>query len=344
MKQICHLMAALMLLLTFAGCTDKAKQQREKEIQASKVFPIHRFEQILFSAPKEGFKDSLLVTYEDYKHMYNVELSDVDYLSVVYDFAQDTVMRETYHRVVKRYSDLGWLSAALHRGFDTLIRHYPRLQVPKIYSLIVGPNDFSAAYADRVVTTSEFLAFSIDLYAVKQLSDLPYYNHYPRYMQTILDSIYLPVDIFSTYLRQELLSHSDATFFTATSFLEDIIHRGKLLYAVQQCLPDYPEYALLRYTSEQWQWCKENEYAFWGYLLKNKMLYEPDFSKYKTFIQEGGTTNGLEGSPARLGEYLGLKIVQAYAQRNKSSFKEILEIQDYKKLFTEANYKPANHR
>lgn len=343
MRKIFHAAIALLLVMGFWGCNDKKEQQREKEVQAAKEFPIHRFEQILFTAPQKGFKDSLLVSYEDYKYMYNTDLNDEAYLSVVYRFSHDSTMRETYRRVMKRYPDLGWLSLALQKGFDTLTHYYSQLRVPKVYSLIVGPNDFAAAYANRVVTSSDYLAFSIDLYAINKLSDLPYYDYYPRYMQTVLDSLYLPPDILSTYIYQEIMPRQRQDFFTAASFLDEIINRGKLLYAVQQCLPDYPEYSLLRYTPEQWEWCRKNENSFWSYLLKNKMLYETDFSKYKTFIQEGGTTRGLEGSPARLGDYLGLKIVQAYAERNKATLKKILETQDHTKLFTESNYKPKNH-
>lgn len=343
MEKIFHAAIALLLIIGFFGCNDKVKQQREKEMQAAKEFPIYRFEQILFTAPQQGFKDSLMASYKEYEHMYNTDLNDEPYLSVVYQFSHDSIMRETYRRVMQRYPELNWLSLALQKGFDTLTHYYSNLHVPKVYSLIVGPNDFAAAYANRVVTSTEYLAFSIDLYALNNLSDLPYYDYYPRYMQTMLDSVYLPADILSTYIYQEIMSRQSQDVFAANSFLDEVIKRGKLLYAVQQCLPDYPEYALLRYTPDQWEWCRKNENSFWSYLLKNKMLYETDFSKYKTFVQEGGSTRGLEGSPARLGDYLGLKIVQSYAERNKATIKEILEMQDHAKLFTESNYKPENY-
>ena len=250
-------------------------------------------------------------------------------------------MEEELRDLLLSIPNLDWVGDDITQGFARLKTYYPELPIPNLYTLIIGPDDFSYAYNSRIIATRDFISIAIDLYSIKSFGEKHYYSYFPKYMQNVLDSNYLTPDVFYTYLREvatievPLVEENPSP-----SLLEIMVERGKYLYAVKELLPSYELKDVLRYSQEEMKWAQENEYNIWSYLTQNRLLFEKDRTKYMGFITEGPTTRGIPNSPSRLGEYIGYKIVERYMEKNKLGIKELLETIDMEKILKDSGYKP----
>jgi len=96
------------------------------------------------------------------------------------------------------------------------------------------------------------------------------------------------------------------------------------------------------YTAEKYKWCQDNEKEIWSFLLNQDLLFSKDKSIIMKFIQESPTIQGFpKGSPGRIGQYMGLRIIESYARKHPDkNLKEIIQEEDYAVLFNQSGYKP----
>ena len=87
------------------------------------------------------------------------------------------------------------------------------------------------------------------------------------YIAQELDKKYLPVDVALSFAEAIIPSSRN------TTFLDAMIHEGKVLYLAHKFLPTVSEEDLLKYTSEKYQWTEENEAQIWPYFIENQLLY-----------------------------------------------------------------------
>ena len=87
-------------------------------------------------------------------------------------------------------------------------------------------------------------------------------------------------------------------------------------------------------------WVEKKEYNIWGFIIQNQLLYSKDRTQYMHMITEGPTTKGLNGSPSRLGDYIGYKIVEKYMKGSNKSLKEMFETKDANQILKESSYRP----
>lgn len=328
--------------ILFASCGKKEKETLVDPSSGKQItMNVNRFEDIIFAQNQKDYKAFLQANYEAYKPLFKTTLDNPPYFEMVKDFASDPVLISAYKIVKKRYPNLNWVSNGVTSAFANLLKEYPKTKIPKLYSMMFGPAEFSYSYASRVIAQKDFIAFSIDLYSINILPDYQKYAQFPKYMITILDSAYIVPDIMNTYLRNVTTYNIPLMEENPEASLCDIIvERGKYLYAVKQLLPDCSMSSIFRYTKEQMEWTEKSEYGIWGYIIQNNLLYSNERTKYMHLINDGPTTKGINGSPSRLGDYIGYKIVEKYMKENKKSLKELLETKDAKEILRKSGYKP----
>ncbi len=139
-----------------------------------------------------------------------------------------------------------------------------------------------------------------------------------------MDRQFLETDVITGWIETNIVDEATGTL------AEQMVRWGKILYLTEAAFPDKEQYLILRYSAEQYQWAAENEFAFWDYLVKEKMLFEENERNAMNFLNPGPTTSGLpmEGSPDRLGRYLGWRMVHSYMKKNETSPEELLKV-DY---------------
>jgi len=157
------------------------------------------------------------------------------------------------------------------------------------------------------------------------------------YIAQELDKKYLPVDVALSFAEAIIPSSRN------TTFLDAMIHEGKVLYLAHKFLPTVSEEDLLKYTSEKYQWTEENEAQIWRYFIENQLLYSTDRKILTRFIDMAPFSKFYleldNQSPGGVGRYIGLRIVTQYMEKHPDALQK-LGIIPTEELFKEANYKP----
>lgn len=336
----------LLLCTMIASSCSKRETQSDKTLfgdnkTEEEQISIHRFEQALFAPSKQTTEQHLLSIEQDFKPMFAASLSDKQYMAVVKAFVEDAEMKKVYNIVKRCYPDMKFLETALAQALPKIRKIRQDTCKTNIYTLIIGPAEYSFAYQNRILVYPAFSTISIDAYCMDSLSEHPYYKSMPKYLQTCLTKDNIAPDYIRTYLQEITFKdiplqnqNPDATL------LDCIIDDGKYSYAVAALLPKTPLHNILRYTEEQQKWVEDNEYNIWSYIIQNKLLYNKDRTKYLSLIAEGPTTKGIADSPSRIGNYIGYKIVQAYMEKNPITLDSLFRTNKSELILKESEYKP----
>lgn len=113
---------------------------------------------------------------------------------------------------------------------------------------------------------------------------------------------------------------------------------------MEQLLPKKEAYQLLKYPQEKYEWAEANEAQIWRYFIENQLLYQTDKKLLNRFLSPAPFSKFyLEldtESPAQIGRFVGLKIVQSFAKKHaEKSLTEIMATKP-EDLFKQSSYKP----
>ena len=129
---------------------------------------------------------------------------------------------------------------------------------------------------------------------------------------------------------------------SATSLLDNMVEKGKMMYLVDAMLPDTPDSLKIGYTETQLEWCEANEPAMWTYLIEQKMLYSTKRMDIVRYINDAPSTSGFPvESPGRSGVWIGWQIVRQYMKKHPDiTLSELMSNKDYQKILNESEYDP----
>ncbi len=343
MKQ--RLILLLLGICFLTGCKNGEKQKEEQLFGEGKTenerIEIKRFDLALFSYGNKPLEEHLRGLEKDFAPMFAAPLSDKDYLNMVKAFVSDAEMKNAAGIVAKTYPDLKFLEDELSEALGRIRKIRPDSTKTNIYTLIVGPSEYSFAYRNRILVYPEFSSISLDAYSIAALSENPYYKSMPQYLRTCLTRENIAPDYVRTYLQE--ITFRDVPLQSQNpeaTLLDCIVDEGKYIYAVEALLPKSSLAAIQRYTPEQQKWVEENEYQIWTYIIQNQLLYNKDRTKYLSLIAEGPTTKGVANSPARIGNYIGYKIIRSFMDENSVSLDSLFKIEDAEQLLKLSKYKP----
>jgi hypothetical protein len=335
-------MICFLCILALVGCNkDKAKlidKSTGKEVQMK----VLRFEDVLFKQGQKDYRAYLMSNYNDYSPLFNTTLDNSAYYNQICQFVSDKEMQKTYQIVKKRYPSLDWVGQGVTSAFGFLQKDYPDIKIPKLYSLIIGPMDYNYAYEGKIVAQKGFIAFAIDIYSVSSLQKNRYYAQYPKYIQAMCDSAFIVSDIMSAYLKTVMFSNqADIEYNPSSTFCDIMIERGKFLYMLERIMPSCPLSNIFRYSPDQMDWVQKNEKKIWNFILSNDLLYNKNRMDYMILTGEGPSTKGIDGSPARLADYIGYCIVKKYMKENNVTPTQLFQMQDSKIILNKSKYKPS---
>ena len=166
----------------------------------------------------------------------------------------------------------------------------------------------------------------------------PFYQDMQHYISTELDKKYLVVDVADAF-AEKLVPHG-----VHLSFLDNMIYEGKKLYLEQQLLPKKSTADLLRYTDQQYAWAEANEPEIWRYFIEKELLYQTDKKLLTRFLYPAPFSKFYleldNESPGQIAKFIGLRIVQAYAENHKEESLVKILAMNPDTLFKQSQYKP----
>ncbi len=331
-----HALAAVSILfITIVSCKSPSSKKNEK-VRTLKL-DFSRFEQALFKGDqmngafitslrkKQGsFTDLMLKQVIGFKG----ENDSVLALEVG-PYIGDKYIKEVFRDVDSLFKDTRDIQKGMEEGFSRYQELFPGKLIPAVKTFI-APFNYNTVASDSV------LGIGLDMYLG---ADYRYYPSagFPLFKIRKLRKEYIVSDAMAAWLQSDY--PLDDNF---NDLLNNIVQEGKILYAVDQLLPDVEDTIKYGYSKSQLQWCEDNEANIWKFFIAQKLLYNKNTGEFIKFINDGASTTGFpKEAPARLGTFIGLKIVTAYMKKNSNvSLKQLMEIKDGGKILIESGYKP----
>ena len=317
-RKIMVFMACLALLWT--GCR-RSPSGYQKKLELGKVsapeLAWDRYEEVLFNLDTVHFQEALQAIQQDYLPFLAGDL--------------DETSRLLYDKVKQYYPDLKEVEKMVGVVFGRFQSYYPEISLPrKAYTCVSGLNP----EVPPVLVLDNALVISLDWF----LEGDEVYERIgmPLYRAARTDRLSLVKE-----LGQQLYDVYVARDRRQTNLLEEMVEQGRRDFFVEALYPSIPDEALLGYSIEQLQWVEANEGDLWADVVGNQLLYSSDFELFRTFFADGPFTNEYSyDAPARLGEFLGLRIVRSYFGTNETSLRALMQTRDLQGLFLDSGYKP----
>lgn len=260
-----------------------------------------------------------------------IPMEETDYLAEALPaFLEDTVygFKATNQKVQETFQDVRDLQQALNQAFGRLHYLYPEFTLPRVYFFVSGFNG-------SLIFVDEDIAIGADMYLG---SDYPYYNRVVHeYQKLTMRKECIPADVVSAYLFMNLPFTSDKS-----RLLENMIYRGKVMYLLMQLLPEEKAWETFGYTKEKWDWAVRNESAIWRLMMDKQDLYKTETLVMTSYLNDGPFTSEIsQDCPARIGTWIGLRIVEQYMNNNQDiTLQELMKEGDAQRILQLSNYRP----
>lgn len=329
--------ALCITLLLLAGCQPK-RQYYPRTMQEQAV-EIVRFDSALLSIRTERSDDDVRALYTDYPELMptfvelalGVSAEDTAYLADALPmFIHDTLygFSETNRFVQETYADMSGIQRALTQAFTRLKYLYPELYVPRVYTFVSGFN------APVLFLENGDMAVGLDMYLG---SDYPYYNQVVyNYQKQTMRKECIPTDVVSGYLF--------ANFPFASKkgrLIDNMLYRGKLMYVCSTLLDD-PDYEVMGYTKQQWQWCEKYERQVWNRMMDKRDLFKTEQMVLTSYLNDAPFTSEIsQEAPPRIGTWIGWRIIDSYMEHHPEvSLQELIANNDAELILRDSYYKP----
>lgn len=255
---------------------------------------------------------------------------DSSYAVALKHFITDRDMRNTYDSCEMEYPDVSFLESGLTDAFKHFKYYFPNMPLPKVVTVMSGYN-YGLVYYDST------LAISLDMYLGAHNA---YYTmlSFPHYKTMHMTRDYMVSDAVYGWLESIFKPSEDKN-----DMLAQIVHEGKVMYALDAMLPNVNDTIKMRYTKKQWTWCKENEFNMWAFVIRQKLLYSTDLSDIAKLTDDGPFTSYFNHdiSPSRTGYWLGWQVVRTYMENNPTvTLSQLMAEKSADKILKESEYKP----
>ena len=330
----------IFILSLLASCVSDPKGPDVSKVPID--LKILRFEEDLFrldTNDMEGGLDALNQKYPDFLPFFLREIAhnqddpDETPIEAAKGFITADPVLKLRDSVQQAFPDF----SREEKSLEKLMKHH-RYYLPDAPSIkvVTAVTEF---ISDAYMVNDSVLLLGLDMFLG---ADFVGYNPevFPAYLTRQFSPEYLPVKAAMAISNQTLGPPP------AERVLDHMIHNGKRLYIMSSLLPETPDSLVMGYTAEDMAGCYANEQNVWARLLDMEVLYEQLGPKnMKIVMPSPNATNVYTEAPGEIGNWIGLRIVEAYMKRNpETSMDDLIQLRDSQKLLEAAKYKPARAR
>lgn len=327
----------LLCILALTSC-HHGRSYFPKDLKPQEL-DIVRFDNALMNVHEATVAQDIRVLYDEYpvfmplwvEDILGIPSADTAYLEqALPEFLNDTLygFKATNAREQTVFADISDIQIAISQAFTRIQYLYPETEIPTLYLFISG---FNAP----IYFGDELIGIGADMYLG---SDYEYYNRvvYDYQKQTMRKEC-IPVDVISAFLFRTLPYTS-----TKSRLLDQMIYRGKVMYLTAQIFDKLPEYEVMGWTKDQWDWCVKNEEAIWHLVMDKRDLFKTESLILTSYLNDGPFTSEVsQDAPGRLGIWLGWRIAESYMEHNETvSLQELMAEGDAQKILEKSYYKP----
>lgn len=343
----------LFLAVLFAGILALGCKNNKGFPDVSKIeadVQIKRFDKDFFAIDTNHLAatvGSVRSKYPSFLPIYFEYFSPIDYMvreqGMSYERAVTEYyrnMRSLFDSVQLRFPTLSSLDKDLETHFKYVKYYFPDFKIPAVLTSVESLNPENPLEIYGTTYYHDTLVISLQMFMGK---NFPVYDpeQYPEYLRKRFEKQYIVPNSIRAISSDIYPDSSEGA-----PMIEQMIEKGKQWYLMSKFMPESPDSLITGYTGNQTEWCKSNEGMIWATINQNENLYSIDQSTVQTYIGQAPFTQTLphgnsgEGAPGNIGQWLGWRIIQSYAEKNpRLSIHKIL-LTPAKKIFEGAKYKP----
>lgn len=312
--------------IIFIGCNNKPDLS---DIEVRTV-TIHRFDSVVKTLDTVDFKNSLTSCCDGFGIFIDGDLNDTNYIQTMKRFITDTLNQRFMYDVSRRFKSLKITEQEMETMFRYMKYYFPDFTQPAVYSYISG-----GAINTPILYNGTSLVMSLDCFLS---SDYYMYKKMgiPEYIAYKLN----PENIVKRSAEAIITSFMEPVSNSAT-VLDMILYHGKILYITHLVIPNATEACIMDYTDSQNKWCEINEGQIWSGMVQGNILFDKNYKVIRDYVLEAPFTKGFtQESPGRVGQWVGLQIIDKYMKNSGCTVEELIKEQDASRILSISKYKP----
>ncbi|WP_454803943.1 gliding motility lipoprotein GldB [Mucilaginibacter phyllosphaerae] len=262
--------------------------------------------------------------------------ADTNYYKNLRDVFAGKAYTDLKHDVDAAFPSLTKQNTELTDAFRRIKYYYPQKHLPKVYAYFSG-------FQTQTSIGDGYVGIGLDLFLGADSRFYPaLVESFPHYISRRFTPDNITPRVVEVIAREDMFPEDDKD----NSLLSKMIYNGKILYFMDQTMPDVPDSTKIGYTDKQVKWCKEFKGSIWGYFLEENLLYETDFQKIQKYLNEAPFTPGIgdnnESAP-KLAIWTGWQIVKQYMDKHPNiTLPQLMADRDAQKILNESKYRPKN--
>ncbi|TFF37549.1 gliding motility lipoprotein GldB [Mucilaginibacter psychrotolerans] len=331
------------LALVLLSACNKHKKIDVSDIQLD--VKIERFDKDFDSLRVKPMDEQAGVLYKKYGSFYTDFIERVLKAGSARDTAYYTRLRAIFadkayadlkHDVDATYPNMDKQEAELTDAFRRIKYYYPKKNLPKVYAYWSG-------FEAQTSIGDGYFGIGLDLFLGADSRFYPsLVNAFPHYVSRRFTPDNIAPRVVEGIAREDMFPENEKD----KSLLAKMVYNGKIMYFMDQVLPDVADSTKIGYTDKQIKWCDSFKADIWSYFLEENLLYESDYQKIQKYLNEAPFTPGLgennESAP-KLAIWTGWQIVRAYMDKHPEvTLPQLMADRDAQKILNEAKYRPKN--
>ncbi len=327
-------------LTVLVSCNSSEKTPDVSNIKIE--LSTQRFEQELFTLDTVNYTaklDQLIAKYPSFGENYlstvlgtDPKWSNDSIAAYVKGFVQS--YKSLYDTSQILFKDFTAYENQIKKGLQFVKYYFPNYKIPTKIITYIGPVD---GYGD--IVSDDALIVGLHLHLGKNYSIYKselVQQTYPEYMSNRFEPGTIAVNCL-----KNILSDMYPEKLEEKSLVQQMVEKGKRLYALSKLLPGEEGSKLIGYTTVQLKDCYEHERNIWNMFAQNNLLQTIDDNVIKNYIGESPKTQELgDESPGNIGSFVGWQIVKKYMSKFPETSLQKLMATDDDTIFQEAKYKP----
>jgi gliding motility-associated lipoprotein GldB len=338
-KQI-YLFFFISLLLSACGRNKKVDvsniavdvkiERFDKEFDAMKTKPMAQQAAYLQNKYGAFYRDYVALLLQDQ----NINVNDTAYFKLIRQVFAGSPYIDLKHDVDSVYPNMDKPQADLTDAFRHIKYYFPQKKLPRVYAFFSG-------FMAQTTVGNGYFGIGLDLFLGANSRFYPALTEsFPHYLSRNFNEQNIAPRVVEGMAREDMFPESDSS----KSMLSKMIYNGKIMYYMDQILPDVPDSIKIGYTGAQLKWCQQFEPKIWAFFLEQNLLYETDYPKIQKYLTEAPFTPGLgeknESAP-KLAIWTGWQIVRAYMDKHPDvTLPELMTNLDAQKILNDSKYRP----
>jgi gliding motility-associated lipoprotein GldB len=263
-------------------------------------------------------------------------VNDTSYFQALRDVFKGQAYHDLKHDVDSIYPNTDEQNAELTDAFRRIKYYFPQQKLPQVYAYFSG-------FEAQTSIGDGYYAVGLDLFLGADSRFYPALTKaYPHYLSRFFKPDNIAPRVVEGIIREDMFPEHDDD----KPLLDRMIYSGKIMYMMDQVLPDVADSTKIGYSTKQYQWAQQFEGSIWGYFMEQNLLYESDYHKIQSYVTVAPFTPGLgehnESAP-KLGIWTGWQIVKKYMDKHPDvTLPQLMADTDDQKILNSAKYHPKD--